>query len=208
MLRADRHTGRRPSERNSRHGERARIERAELLAGIVDPVVVPFVPGSRVGYVVHPATGCWLWIGALADNGYGVAGIPGTSRARVAHLQSFVRSRGAVPAGLELDHTCRRRYCVNPDHLEPVTRTINVRRGAKTKLNPAKVRLIRHVFSVFQNTMELTESLAIGFGVSVGAITDVRYRRNWKDVPDTTAAGVATFDASGLPQPERVTVLG
>jgi hypothetical protein len=52
------------------------------------------------------------------------------------------RAHGKVPAGLELDHLCRNRDCVNHAHLEAVTHATNVRRGACTKLTPDDVRLI------------------------------------------------------------------
>lgn len=73
--------------------------------------------------------GCWLWTGCLNDDGYGLLGIGGT-RNRLAHRWSYERHVGPIPAGLELDHKCRVRSCVNHAHLEPVTRDENQRRGA------------------------------------------------------------------------------
>lgn len=79
-------------------------------------------------------TGCVEWTGTLSDDGYGKAVVGYRAHARpvrrYAHVVSFEMWRGAVPTGLELDHTCRNRRCINPDHLEPVTRKVNVRRGA------------------------------------------------------------------------------
>lgn len=70
--------------------------------------------------------GCWLWTGALKPNGYGNcwAG-PGYSSAHRVVYELLV---GPVP-GFDLDHLCRVRHCVNPSHLEPVTRVENTRRG-------------------------------------------------------------------------------
>lgn len=73
---------------------------------------------------------CWMWTGTLFTGpfgGYGQAWWDG--KHRMAHKLSFSWYRGEVPAGLELDHTCRNRACINPYHLEPVTRRENVRRG-------------------------------------------------------------------------------
>lgn len=72
------------------------------------------------------ANGCWLWLGALTDEGYGVMRGCGQTRA---HRVTYVLFVGDVPKGLHLDHLCRVRRCVNPDHLEPVTPLENQRRS-------------------------------------------------------------------------------
>ena len=72
-------------------------------------------------------TTCWFWIGRLDKNGYGRLCFAG--RHRLAHVLAWERFRGPVSAGLVLDHLCRVPRCVNPDHLEPVTQLVNVRRG-------------------------------------------------------------------------------
>jgi hypothetical protein len=78
------------------------------------------------------AGGCWLWTGSKST-GYGLFAVGSTldeSRRKVrAHRWSYEALKGAIPAGLDLDHLCRVRACVNPDHLEPVTRGENARRG-------------------------------------------------------------------------------
>lgn len=77
-------------------------------------------------------TGCYLWIGSVGKKGYGQFGLGNDgSRNRVvrAHRFSYELKYGPVPIGLELDHNCRVRSCVNPDHLEPVTHVENLRRS-------------------------------------------------------------------------------
>jgi len=76
----------------------------------------------------EPNSGCWLWIGALSQNGYG--SFSKLAIVYAAHRVSYELFRGNIPEGLHLDHLCRVRCCVNPDHLEPVTRAVNTRRGA------------------------------------------------------------------------------
>lgn len=74
-----------------------------------------------------PMAGCWLWLLHCNSDGYGTIKINGINRH--AHIVAFEHFRGPVPEGLELDHVCRVRCCVNPWHLEPVTHIENVRRG-------------------------------------------------------------------------------
>ncbi|MFH9013965.1 HNH endonuclease signature motif containing protein [Streptomyces sp. NPDC017943] len=73
------------------------------------------------------AGGCWVWTAAIGNNGYGVFRFQG--KAANAHRVSYLHYVGEVPEGLDLDHLCRVRHCVNPAHLEPVTRSVNLGRG-------------------------------------------------------------------------------
>lgn len=82
-------------------------------------------------------TGCWLWIAYCDKDGYGIFRDKGMVRA---HRFVFNQLRGAIGKGLVLDHVCRHRNCVNPDHLEPVTHLVNVRRGLSGKINNACTR--------------------------------------------------------------------
>lgn len=74
--------------------------------------------------------GCHEWIGALSTNGYGMFWFE--RRQVAAHRWIFERLVGVVPDGLELDHLCHNRACVNLDHLEPVTHAENLRRRRRT----------------------------------------------------------------------------
>lgn len=74
--------------------------------------------------------GCWLWAGEKNSDGYGQIRIAG--KTLKAHRVAWELMRGPIPSGLQLDHLCRVRSCVNPEHLEPVTQLVNVRRGART----------------------------------------------------------------------------
>lgn len=75
----------------------------------------------------EPNSGCWLWEGAVHTNGYGNFYVDG--KYRRAHRVSYEMHKGQIPDGLVIDHLCRNTFCVNPDHLEPVTHGENVRRG-------------------------------------------------------------------------------
>lgn len=70
---------------------------------------------------------CWIWTGKKGSKGYGLAHVDGGRQAQ-AHRVAYELLVGPIPDGLEIDHTCNVRPCVNPDHLEPVTHAENVRR--------------------------------------------------------------------------------
>jgi hypothetical protein len=84
----------------------------------------------------EPNSGCWLWLGAVKNNGYGVIGMGG--KIHHAHRVSYEREHGPIPAGLSIDHLCRTRSCVNPQHLEAVSQGENVRRGECGSVNAAR----------------------------------------------------------------------
>lgn len=70
--------------------------------------------------------GCWIWQLATSTSGYGVVRL---WRWRgYAHRYTYTHLVGPIPEGLQLDHLCRVRRCVNPAHLEPVTNHVNVLR--------------------------------------------------------------------------------
>lgn len=81
---------------------------------------------------IHPTLGtpCWIWTASL-NNGYGIFSVQrsrGWAPMR-AHRWAYEAMVGPIPEGLTLDHLCRNHPCVNPQHLEPVTRGENVLRG-------------------------------------------------------------------------------
>src|SRR5690349_15838312 len=75
-----------------------------------------------IKYIINEVSECWEWQLAIGIGGYGVMRITvnGTSKSVFAHRHFYEKYKGKIPSGLELDHLCRNRRCVNPDHLEPV----------------------------------------------------------------------------------------
>lgn len=80
---------------------------------------------------VEKTDGCWEWRGYRSPKGYGEYR-DATGKRTTAHRISWQLAGHDIPEGLTLDHLCRNRGCVNPDHLEPVTNRENVMRGVRT----------------------------------------------------------------------------
>jgi hypothetical protein len=81
---------------------------------------------------VNKTETCWLWTGAKHEKGYGLLKVAGQMHR--AHRFVYELLVGPIPEGLSLDHLCRVRNCVNPNHLEPVTTGENIRRGLRGAL--------------------------------------------------------------------------
>lgn len=71
---------------------------------------------------------CWPWLGGTHEKGYGRI-----SNRGYAHVIIYKILIGDVPQGLELDHLCKNKICVNPKHLEPVSHQVNVVRGDRVQ---------------------------------------------------------------------------
>lgn len=74
---------------------------------------------------------CWLWTGFIMWKGYGSLKYFG--KPKRAHRLAYELVYGEVPKGLVLDHLCRNRSCVNPEHLEAVTNQVNIVRGHQAR---------------------------------------------------------------------------
>ena len=79
--------------------------------------------------IPEPNSGCWVWLGSLTAGGYGTLRYSESQKKTTAHRVSYAAFKCDIPDELDLDHLCRVRCCVNPDHLEPVTRQVNLERG-------------------------------------------------------------------------------
>lgn len=122
------------------------------------------------------ATPCWVWTGAKTTLGYGY--VRRNRELRPAHRVFYIAYRGEIPEGLHLDHLCRNRACVNPDHLEPVTCTENIRRGKNVKLDIAKAREIRRLHALGYTQRQLGTL----FGVAWQTIGSVTTGRSWREL--------------------------
>jgi hypothetical protein len=73
--------------------------------------------------------GCWEWTGSRKQSGYGNFYVDG--KIEIAHRVLYELMVGEIPEDLVMDHLCRNRGCVRPDHLEPVTHAENMRRAGE-----------------------------------------------------------------------------
>jgi len=87
----------------------------------------------------------------------------------------YKKCRGDIPKGMILDHLCRNRACINPDHLEPVTLAENTRRSS-AKLTKKQVRAIRDIYAKGQIHQY---KLANKFSVHQSQISKIINRRRW-----------------------------
>lgn len=144
-------------------------------------------PADRLAraYVLEP-NGCWRWIKGITTVGYGHFSI--NQVYYQAHRLLYILRFGQdIPAGLFPDHLCRNRWCVNPDHLEPVTHSENIRRGAGARLTPALVIAIRAAVAAGQTQ----RAVGLVFGVDHSMVSRVVRRERWADIPDPATAVAA-----------------
>jgi hypothetical protein len=124
----------------------------------------------KVRWLLDEGTGCWDWQLYKIPTGYGQVRV--ANRLYPAHRFYYEEKYGPVPEGYVLDHLCRNRGCVNPDHLEPVTQRENVRRGEGTKLTLAQVQWIR-------SSSRSARSLALELGMDPSHFSKIRRAEKW-----------------------------
>jgi hypothetical protein len=109
------------------------VDRVETLPTLVERALALNSPTlfDRVFSRVDASGDCWLWTGQIHPHGYGRFSVKAGLSVN-AHAIVYGLLVGPPAKGLDLDHLCRNRACVNPDHLEPVERRTNLLRGIGT----------------------------------------------------------------------------
>lgn len=140
-----------------------------------------------------PEDGCWEWQRTRSRDGYGTLTING--RAAYAHRLAYELSKGAIPDGMDVMHSCDNPRCINPDHLSAGTRNQNMAdchaRGrsriptprltgesnGSAKLTKAKVAVIRDGLAAGVTQQQLADR----FGVSQSLIGKISRGEIWND---------------------------
>ena len=116
-------------------------------------------------------TPCWIWTGVIARDGYGRIQVFGIHKKP--HRLTFEAIHGPIPDGMQLDHLCRSRACMRPDHLEIVTQAENSRRGINTKLTKEQVSLIR-------SDTRVHREIAQEYDISAAHVSRIKCHVNWR----------------------------
>lgn len=138
-------------------------------------------------WMPEPFSGCWLWLGGVKSNGYGMFRM--NNRLDTAHRCSWRIFRGDIPAGLCVCHKCDTLLCVNPDHLFIGTQRDNMddmvakhrgggphllgERNGASKLKESQVLEIR-------NDSRSRRLIAKDYDVSYATIKDIQKKEHWK----------------------------
>lgn len=129
-------------------------------------------------YLVNEATGCWEWQKRLSEHGYGrlyLGAFPKPTYAP-AHRFYYEIEHGPIETGLQIDHLCRNRRCVNPDHMEPVTPQVNSQRRKNARLTPEKVAEIRRRYAAGGISQA---ALAREYGIGSGQMCLIVNNKSW-----------------------------
>jgi len=131
---------------------------------------------------IDPETNCWLWMGAKTSNGYAKWNSTSGRSVRAAHRIVYEHyKQKKIGEGLQLDHLCRIRHCVNPDHFEEVTPSENTMRQNHFERNKTHCP---------QNHEYNEENTRItGQNKRICRVCDRERRRVSKDVPGTESDG-------------------
>lgn len=113
------------------------VERVDVDGYLIAPILF----WTKVRRADESEGGCWWWWGGTTSAGYGAVRVPRATGGYAntgAHRISWMLTRGPIPKGLVLDHLCKNKRCVNPDHLEPVTVAQNNWRVDPRARNPRR----------------------------------------------------------------------
>lgn len=156
--------------------------------------------------IAIPATpdACWEWTASRDGHGYGQIGSGTKGKILRAHRVTYELWNGSIPMEdghgrkFDLDHLCRNRACVRPDHLEPVTRGENVRRGLASVVNRERAASITHCPQGHEYSEANTDRQPTRYGgISRSCRTCKRERKRARRARAKALAGTELYRASG-----------
>lgn len=128
-------------------------------------------------FVKDNITGCWDWCGKIDKNGYGRKCV--NYKYLGAHRYMYEKFVGGIPRGMQIDHLCQNKKCVNPEHMEVVTPAENTRRAKTTKLTAKTVKEIRNMYK----TSDLPQwKIGKLFGIDQSHVSDIVNNHRWVGV--------------------------
>jgi len=140
-------------------------------------------------YIPEPMSGCFLWLQCLDKDGYAKFGLNG--KTMKGHRYSFELTKGPIPTGLELRHTCHNKCCVNPNHLLPGTHAENMRdevvagktidRSPKGEDSVASKLTEKQVLDIFKDT-RYQYVIANEYNVGKTAVWRIKHGATWSHI--------------------------
>lgn len=133
---------------------------------------------KRIMSKIDQQEDCWVWQASTDGCGYGHVWHEG--KLKRAHKLLYETLVGAVPEGLELDHLCKNRACVNPEHLEPVTHAENVNRGEWALANRPVPRTCKRGHPVDNENVYILNEKGWGTCLTCKRDRDREYARRYR----------------------------
>jgi predicted XRE-type DNA-binding protein len=132
-----------------------------------------------------PKECCWEWTGCKLNNGYGQFRL--NNRRLPAHRVSYTLTKGEIPEGLMVRHTCDNRLCCNPDHLILGTHADNMadmterKRQAKGEDNGKSKLTDKQVMEIYNSPLKQVE-IAKLYNITQTAVSKIKCKKIWKHI--------------------------
>jgi hypothetical protein len=135
---------------------------------------------ERVHFFKDPESGCWLWLRSKDNHGYGR--IMWHGHGERAHRIAYLLSKGKIPRGMFVCHSCDNPACVNPDHLWLGTQTANMQDASrKGRCTPHRKLSVAQVHEIRESRVA-SRKIAPLYGVCYAVINALRARRTYPNV--------------------------